>query len=120
MFLGVLDVGIEWLKIEHDTPDKPEVLYIASRLGISIADAFLACFKLWRWADRQTLTGVAVGVTTASLDAHIGVTGFAQSCHECGWLLIHKDGLEIPRFDEHVSQSAKRRASTAKRMCRLR
>ena len=109
-----------WLKIEHDTLDKPEVMHIANILGIDLDSAFGKCVRVWRWFDLHTKDGYAPGATFAQLDQHIGVTGVCAAMHAAGWLLSTDDGIEIPKFHKHISQSAKTRASSAVRMARRR
>lgn len=103
----------DWMKIEHDTPDKPEVLGIAAQLGIDADAAFGKCFKVWRWFDRHTLDGNAPSVTRALLDAHVNALGFADAMRSVGWLEPTADGLSLPNFDAHNGKTAKGRALTA-------
>ena len=110
----------DWMKVEKDTPEKPEVLGIATRLGVSVGDAFLACFKFWRWADSQTVDGNAPRVTPALLDSICGVTGFADAMREVGWLQVSDMSLVIPNFPRHMGQPAKARALASLRANRHR
>lgn len=108
-----------WLKVEHETPDKPEVMQIAAKLNITADEAFGICFRMWRWFDQHTQDGNARGVTFALLDRYLGVTGFAQVALQVGWLQHFQDGeisgLRQPNFDYHNGESAKKRGLTAKR-----
>lgn len=110
----------DWIKVEKDTPDKPEILALAARLGVSQAEAFLACFRAWRWADSHTEDGNVRGVTPALLDTQVGVPGFAEALLEVGWLHARSGSLQFPNFDRHMSESAKKRALTGKRVSRHR
>jgi hypothetical protein len=105
----------DWLKIEKDTPEKPEVLALSARLGVSRADAFLACFVFWRWADAQTPDGSAPLVTPTMIDTMIGLPGFSHALSEVGWLRLRSGGVELPHFGRHMGQSAKRRVDAAER-----
>jgi hypothetical protein len=105
----------DWLKIQHDTPDKPEIMRIAAQLGISIGDAFLACFRVWRWADNHTKNGNAA-VTLAAIDVLANVNGFGEAMRAVSWLSVDDTGaVSIPRFKRHISKSAKQRALAARR-----
>jgi hypothetical protein len=106
----------DWIKIEKDTPDKPEVLAIASSLKITPDEAFGLCFRFWRWCDSQLVDGNARHVTTSVIDALIGRHGFADALIEVGWLQARNGSLAIPNFDRHMTESAKQRALTAKRV----
>lgn len=105
----------DWLKIEKDTPEKPEIAGISAALDISPEVAFAKCFKLWRWADSNLESGHAPRVTKAFLDSIVGMSGFAQAMVDVGWLSNGNDAIEFPNFDRHMSQSAKRRGLAANR-----
>jgi hypothetical protein len=110
----------DWLKIEHDTPDKPEIFSIASVLNIGLGDAFLGCFKAWRWADVHPRDCNAPALQPALLDSYIGATGFARAMANVGWLTITPEGVSFQRLDRHISETANARALTAKRVRRHR
>lgn len=104
-----------WLKIEKHTPEKPEIFALADLLSIDPDQAFSKCFKFWRWADSQIVDGNAPGVTKNAIDALVGQPGFSDAMVKVGWLEFDGRLMRIPRFDSHMSQSAKNRALTAKR-----
>lgn len=109
----------DWLKMEANTPDKPEVFEIAAQLGISTAEAFGRLFLVWRLFDQHTEDGNAVNVTSAYLDHIAGVTGFADAMRSVHWLEGGEDGdfgLSLPNFERHNGKTAKSRALTAKRV----
>jgi hypothetical protein len=107
-----------WLKIEHETPEKPEVIAIASMLNLSPDETFGVIFRMWRWFDTHTRDGNARSVTSALLDKLLGVTGFAEAVISVGWLLVTDNGLQLPNFERHNGQTSKERALTAKRVAR--
>jgi hypothetical protein len=110
----------DWIKLEHTTPDKPEVVRMAAILGID-QDAVLGKLtRLWIWADAQTVSGDALSVTETFIDRHVRLDGFAQAMVSVGWLRCLKTGLLFPNFDRHNGETAKARGLTAKRMKRLR
>ncbi len=98
----------DWLKVEKDTPEKPEVYRIAEQLGISQAEAFLACFRVWCWADGQSEDGL-VRVSATAIDTNARVPNFSQALREVGWLNLRTGSVELPNFVRHMGQSAKRR-----------
>lgn len=106
----------DWIKIEKDTPDKPEILAIASILNVHPDEAFGKCFRFWRWADSHLVDGNAAGVTESSIDALVGLSGFSRALLNVGWLQTRSGSFVVPRFDRHMSQSAKQRALTANRV----
>jgi hypothetical protein len=110
----------DWMKVEKDTPEKPEILAIASALGINPEEAFGRCFKVWRWADSHTVDGCARVALLCVLDAIAGMPGFSQALLDVGWLQTRSGSFVIPHFDRHMGQSGKQRALAAERMARSR
>jgi len=102
------------MKVEKDTPEKPEVYRIAEYLGISQADAFLACFRVWRWADGQSEDGI-IKASYAAIDDNAKVPNFHKALSEVGWLNLRTGAVELPNFVRHMGMSAKRRCVDAVR-----
>lgn len=115
-------MAADWMKVEHTTPDKPEVLAIASTLGISPDEAFGKCFRMWRWFDQQTIEGVAPGISILLIDHIVGLRGFADAILRVGWLEVSEiegePALVMPEFTKSNGKSAKERALTAKRVAK--
>lgn len=109
----------EWLKLEANTPEKPEVFAITVAMGWEDPDLAVGkLFKVWRWFDQQTVDGNAPNVTLGLLDRVSGVSGFAQAMCNAGWLVQACGGLSLPNFDRHNGKTAKDRALTAKRVAK--
>lgn len=107
----------EWLKFEASTPEKPEVFAITVAMGWDDPDLTVGkLLKVWRWFDQQTINGNAANVTLELLDRITGVTGFAKSMCNVGWLFKDDAGLRLPNFDKHNGNTAKNRSETAKRV----
>jgi len=109
----------DWIKIQHVTPDKPEVFHIAEDLEIDPDAVVGKLVRIWIWADQQTYDGNAASVTSALLDRVAGVTGFAKAMQNCGWLVPSVDGKRgfiFPNFERNNGKSAKRRALTSIRV----
>lgn len=100
----------DWIKVEKVTPRKREVLIIAGKLKIHPDHAFGLCFRFWSWCDDNLSDRYASGVTEALLDQLLGYDGFATAAVDVGWLLSRNGSIEVPNFDRHLSQSAKKRA----------
>lgn len=100
----------DWIKLQKDTPDKPEVLAIASRLGIDPDAVTGKLIRIWSWFDTHTTNGNATSVTYAFLDRITGVTGFAEQVELVGWLRQSGHDLILPNFDFHNGETAKKRA----------
>ena len=98
----------------------PKIIAIASACKCHPLHAVGACFALWVLADTHSTDGTLPGYSAEWLDAHVGVAGFAPAAARVGWLVIAADGLTVPRFDEHNSETAKARAQSAVRSNRKR
>src|SRR5689334_12941030 len=110
----------DWIKIDHVTPDKPEVHLIASDLGIEPNSVLGALVRLWIWADQQTITGCAPSVTKSVIDRVACAPGLADSLQKRGWIRLDGTGAEFPNFERHNGNTAKTRALSLKRMRKAR
>jgi hypothetical protein len=109
--------AMAWIKVEHTTPLKPEVLRIARTLGITRDDAFGKVIRFWMWLDAITVDGDVDGLTSQDVDAVVGVSGFANALQSVSWLEIDEQNqmLRVPNFTDHNGESAKLRAGKSKR-----
>ncbi len=109
-----------WIKVEHTTPDKPEVVAMAAALGIDQDAVFGKLVRLWIWADANSCNGNALTVTEAWIDRHTHQPGLARAMRACGWLMGQDGSLTFPGFDRHNGSSAKERATTNRRVAQHR
>lgn len=100
----------DWIKLQKDTPDKPEVLAIASRMNLDPDAVVGKLVRIWSWFDTHTVDGNAMSVTYALLDRLAGVTGFAEQMTFVGWLNQEGHVLSLPNFEYHNGETAKKRA----------
>lgn len=110
-----------WIAVDHNTPQKPEVVGLAIELGISNRESLGLLVEVWIWADRNTYDGTAtcngVSVTFALLDAVFGVTGLANALQNVGWLVANKDGVAtFPNFGDNNGRTAKTRKASNRRV----
>jgi hypothetical protein len=114
----------DWIKITHELPSKPEVLAISQRLGVSRFDVVGRLHALWTWFDQHTENGHASSVTSVTLlSAIFGdniSSEFASALLDVGWLEEDEDGVQVPNFDRHISETAKTRALNNARQQRRR
>ncbi len=118
LFVGC-DMAGDWIKMRHDLSTDPAVITIADKTGIDEDAVVGKLHRLWSWADAQTIDGNAVGVTLSWVDRFTRVTGFGEAMLLAGWLEEVKGqnaGICFPKFHRHISESAKERALTAKRV----
>lgn len=106
---------MDWLKTEKITPDKTETIAIAAALGLSVDDVFGKLFRLWSWADSQTIDGLAKGVPPLFVDQFVKQPGFAEAMKNAGWLVFRSGSIEFPNFERHMGESAKKRAQGSSR-----
>lgn len=104
-----------WIKVEHTTPDKPEVIRMASRLAVSVDEVFGKLVRLWMWADQHSMDGKDLPITEAIIDERMKHVGFAQAMREAGWLTGADWSLTFPDFDRHNGITAKKRALDSRR-----
>jgi hypothetical protein len=110
----------DWIKIEHSLPDKPEVMEMASILGID-ADAVVGkLIRVWTWFDNHTDDGDAPVTVRALLNRCTGVSDFVSAMEQVGWITDLNGRLNVSRFDRHNGQTAKTRANTNRRVAKSR
>jgi hypothetical protein len=110
----------DWMMIDLELADKPEVHAMAALLGID-ADAVVGkLVRVWSWFDKQTVDGHAPSVTPALLDRLTSRDGFAAAMVEVRWMDTSKGGLTMPKFDSWNGQSAKKRALANRRQAKKR
>ena len=114
-------MSIPWIKIEATLPHKPEVMRMASRLGVSEFAVVGHLVAFWVWCDGN-LKGQCPRFfgTVSGLDRIAGRDGFTEAMIEAEWLATDGREFWIPNFDRHLDQSAKTRAFEAERKRRQR
>ena len=100
----------DWIKLEHATPDKPEVFRMAEILGIDPDMVVGKLIRFWRWCDQQTVDGDALQVSDLVIDRLTHQPGFSAALREVSWLQARSGSLAIPNFARHNGQTAKARA----------
>lgn len=83
---------------------------MAEILKIDQDAVFGKCFRLWAWADQQTIDGVNLEIQGTYIDRLTFCPGFADALRKVGWLVGRNGRLMIPNFDRHNGQSAKSRS----------
>ena len=109
----------DWIKMRVDLDEDPAVIAIAESLKMDEDHVVGKLWRVWKWANQQTINGNAPSVTKNWLDRYVRVAGFAQAMVDSGWLEFSdgkETGLIIPNFERHNGKSAKTRALTSKRV----
>ena len=113
-------MGRPWIKIESDTPNKPEVCIIATKLKLDPDMVIGKLVRLWAWAEQNIDKSNTVPVTREFLDRLVGQKGFAAAMEKAGWLEGDEGELTFPNFSRHNGKLARVRAQTAERVSRHR
>lgn len=102
--------------MRHDLDDDPHVLRAQELLGIADIDLLIGKLRrLWKHGDQHTVDGFIAFGNPGMIDRIVRMEGFAVALENVGWLEFSERGCLIPRFEEHNSKSAKRRALDAAR-----
>ena len=106
----------DWIKVEENMPDKPEVYGMAAQLGIEVDAVVGKLIRVWSWASRNCPVSGRTDVRSLSaIDRVAFMPGFANAMASAGWLVTEGDVVAFPNFDRHCSQTAKERALDQKR-----
>ena len=111
----------DWIKIEHALPGKPEVMELARILAIDemAVVGHLVCF--WSWVDQNLSPDCpATNGTKKGLDRVACRDGFVDAMVQVGWLTFDGQKVQIPNYDHHLSQSAKKRGLESRKKTRQR
>ncbi len=106
----------DWIKMRTDLHDDPAVVGIALATGLDAHAVVGRLHRLWSWADKHTVDGIARNITDEWIDALVSCPNFSKLMRKNGWLRIKKRGIEIPNFEVHNGETGKQRALTAKRV----
>lgn len=115
-----MTVAGDWIKVEHATLDKPEVLRMAEMLGIS-RDAIVGLLvRYFVWLDRNLspeCPDCVRNVSRKSLDESLHCSGFAASIEAIGWARFDDDAwlMHVINADRHNGKPAKTRAVESKK-----
>ena len=110
----------DWIKVQHATPDKPEVVAMAESLGIDQDAVFGKLMRFWIWADQQYENCNALSVTDSFLDRITYCKGFTAALRSVGWIEGQSGSIQLPKFERHNGKTAKTRAKSNERVAMLR
>lgn len=98
----------------------PDVIQIAADLGLDEFGVVGRLHAVWSWLDAHSQDGKNVRIVTAFIDRLTAKIGFADAMRSVKWL-SGKDGkITFTNFDRHNGETAKYRASEAKRKSKQR
>jgi len=106
----------DYIMLDHDLPDKPEVSAIFEATGVEIATICGRMFILWKLADRLTEDGIMRGMGINSLCAKCGGDkSFWEAVAAAGWIELRENAVAIPRFKKRFGKSARERMLASRR-----
>ena len=106
----------DWIKMRLDLRDDPSVFMVSAALSCEVDLVVGKLHRLWSWFNQQTRDGLAPLMTADWIDKYVDRPGFAQALADAGWLILHSpQGVQIPKFEKHMGESAKRRLDDAAR-----
>ena len=114
-------MSLPWIKIECGLINKPEVMQLAGLLDIDEHTVVGHLVAFWSWVDANMsrdcpdTTG-----TKRGLDRVAGRDGFTDALVQVGWLEFDGSRVTVPHLEYHLSQSAKTRATDARKKARQR
>lgn len=110
----------DWIKLENTTPDKPEVIRMASILRMDQDAVVGKLIRVWVWADQNSIDGNDITVTESFIDRLTSKRGFAAAMRSVKWLSGNDGAIIFPQFERHNGETAKARAESNRRMAKSR
>lgn len=118
----------DWLQIDLDLPEKPEVLAIARASALcpqnganlsavrAVDVVVVRMFHFWRWVERHASSELVRGTDVQDIATLCGGDElFWRAVETQGWVRFTEDGVVIPGWKKRFSKSAKKRMLDAKR-----
>jgi hypothetical protein len=101
----------DWIKVEHATLDKPEILKTARMLGVKHGEALELYLRWWCWLDVNCVDGLVDALVDQDVDDLLHCPGFSACMRAVGWLKTAPDGrLQIAGFAANNGETSKKRA----------
>lgn len=111
----------DWIKMRTNLCGDPGVKAISRTLKLDTFSVVGRLHEFWAWADQHTDDGVLEFTVMEDIDDVVQKRGFASELVRVGWLIDNGlDGVEIPKWDRHNGDSAKKRCQAQERMGRMR
>lgn len=115
----------DWIPMRLDLYEDPAVTYMADKLQCREETIVGYLHRVWSWASRQCHDGSVTNVTLMSLGRVTNVAGFPELMRDAGWLVETQDDqgrpcVVFPKWENWMSESAKKRLQDAKRQAKRR
>lgn len=111
-----------WIKWRKNLKEDPRVMAIARALGVSRLEVLGALSVWFCYTDEHTADGTLPMVDYELIDSPeiVGLSGFANQLERVHWIEPLGEGCRVVNFDDHMGESAKRRAQKSSRQRRWR
>lgn len=112
----------DWIKLEHATATKPEVVRMAEILGVNRREMMGILFDFWVWLDQQSRNATVTLMSRKSLDDVLHCAGLAACLETVGWVEWDDKScvMIVKNYDRHNGKPAKSRALGKERASRKR
>lgn len=105
----------DWIKMRCNLGTDPDVIAMAAKLDLDEFAVVGRLHAVWSWLDAHSDDGKNVPVTSGFLDRLTSCAGFSEALRAVGWLSGRDASLSFPGYAAHNGETAKARASAAKR-----
>lgn len=106
-----------WIKFRKKLCTDGRVIGVAKKCGVSANEVLGGLIRLWSLADDHG--GFLSAYDADTLDMLVSIKGFTNALPE-DWIVVEKDGLLLPNYEDHNGSTAKRRAKEAARKANAR
>lgn len=100
----------DWIKMTTTLHENPRVVDIAEMLKVDELHVVGMLWRVWAWADTQTISGTGMNITEHRINKMVACDGFCDALRAVGWLYGEDRALSFTNFDEHNGVTAKKRA----------
>lgn len=109
----------DWMQIDLDLPEKPEVLRLCAETGLTREVVVGHLVMFWRWVERNANAGALPHATPEVVMSILGVPKtFVDTLAVVRWIKFSEAGATIPGWQKRFSKSAKTRLLTARRVAK--
>lgn len=105
----------DWIKMRHALTYDPAVVEIARVCKLDEFGVVGRLHAVWSWLDQHSENGTDVRISSAFLDRLTACPGFAEAMRTVSWISGRDGALTFPDYTTHNGETAKHRASEAKR-----
>lgn len=110
----------DWMKLELETPNKPEIFRLSTALNISKDEVVGKLVRFWGWFNQHSVDGCEPADTAFMLDDMLQCDGFCNALIDVDWMTTDGESIQVSKFDRHNSKGAKQRGMSNRRVAKHR